>query len=117
MEVRDWNELGWLKSNSAVSIQYSRIPHANSIYPQTLVSSSIPSGVKRLVAAEWRRPSMGAVMPGCMSVARRSTIYAAPCAVPSCMVETVTRNAGVVSYPIHPYVTCNAGLVSTSENV
>jgi hypothetical protein len=37
--------------------------------------------------------------------------------IPLCMVETVTRNAGVVSYPIHPYVTCNARLVSTSENV
>jgi hypothetical protein len=29
------------------------------------------------------------------------------------MEETVTRNAGVVSSPIHPHVTRNAGLVST----
>ena len=37
--------------------------------------------------------------------------------IPLCMVETVTCNTGVVSYPIHPYVMCNARLVSTSENV
>jgi hypothetical protein len=28
------------------------------------------------------------------------------------MEEMVMHNAGVVSSPIHPYVTCNAGLVS-----
>ena len=33
--------------------------------------------------------------------------------VPLCMEETITRNAEVVSSPIHPYVTRNAGLVST----
>ena len=33
--------------------------------------------------------------------------------VPLCMEETVTRNAEVVSSPIHSYVTRNAGLVST----
>jgi hypothetical protein len=35
--------------------------------------------------------------------------------VPLCKEGTVTRNASVVSYLIRPYVTCNAGLVSTSE--
>jgi hypothetical protein len=37
--------------------------------------------------------------------------------VPLCMVATVTHNAGVVASPIYLYVTCNAGLVATSENV
>ena len=37
--------------------------------------------------------------------------------VPLCMEEMVMCNAGVVLSPIHSYVTCNAGLVSTSENV
>jgi hypothetical protein len=37
--------------------------------------------------------------------------------VPFCMEEMVAHNTGVVLSPIHLYVTCNAGLVSTSENV
>jgi hypothetical protein len=46
LEVKNSNELAWLKSNSAVSLQYSRAPHTNSICPQTscpTLSSSIPT--------------------------------------------------------------------------
>ena len=44
-------------------------------------------------------------------------LHPSPITVLWCMEEMVVHNTGVVFSLIHPFVMCNASLVSTQENV
>jgi len=63
-----------------------------------------------ILRVEWHRPCMGAVMPGCMSVARRSGIlhfeWHRPCmgaVMPGCMSVARHSTSDAMSVSFHPW--------------